>query len=53
MIKIDSFDKLGSKVKSAFFKSTEASVVAVQAPKKLSFKDNNKTYKNKNYKKKK
>ena len=48
MIKIDAFDKLGAKVKSVFFKTEEEPAAVIEAPKKLSFKDNNKIYKNKN-----
>lgn len=52
MIKIDAFDKLGAKVKSVFFKVEEEPVAVDEAPKKLSFKDNNKIYKSKNKSKK-
>lgn len=52
MIKIDAFDKLGAKVKGVFFKSEEEPEAVPEAPKKLSFKDNNKIYKSKNKSKK-
>lgn len=50
-IKITALDNLGAKVKSIFVKEETAVEAVPEAPKKLSFKDNNKAAKAKNKKK--
>lgn len=51
MIKIDAFDKLGAKVKAVLFGNSVEEEPVVEAPRKLSFKDNNKIAKNNKKKK--
>ncbi len=52
MIKISAFDRLGEKARAIFFKNAEELHPVTEAPKKLSFKDNNRIYKNQSKKKK-